>query len=248
MDFLRIRQKARERAEARSDPSAGEDEKKAPLPPAKEAPERAERLEDALKEELASLARSTPGADAEEDPLDEFFWREDEVAAGLPAILAAAPARPAEVEEARSEWLTFLLAGEEYAVAIENLREILKAPAITEVPRAPAHVLGVIMVRGEVIAVFDPRRRLGLPAAAPTRQSRVLVCDAGSGRRGLLVDAVSQVVRLTPSQVEPRPTGIGGASAEFIHGIGRQGDRMFILLDLAEVVRDGGPAHPAEAK
>ncbi|HTT71165.1 MAG TPA: chemotaxis protein CheW [Anaeromyxobacteraceae bacterium] len=245
MDFLRIRQKAKERAEARPGPPVREEGEASPPEPAPPAPS-PDRIEDALREELASLA-STSTAALAQDPLDEFFWREDEVAAGLPAILAAAPVRPAEVEEARSEWLTFLLAGEEYAVAIENLREILKAPAITEVPRAPPHVLGVIMVRGEVISVFDPRRRLGLPGAAPTRQSRVLVCDAGSGRRGLLVDAVSQVVRLTPSQVEPRPTGIGGASAEFIDGIGRDNDRMFILLDLAEVLRDGAPLYPAEA-
>ena len=247
MDFLRIRQKARERAEARPDrPARAEAEvQEAPALLAHEPPT-SERLEDALREELSTLASTLPAAERL-DPLDDFFWREDEVAGGLPGILSAAPARAAEVEEARSEWLTFLLGGEEYAVAIGQLREILKAPAITEVPRAPPHVLGVIMVRGEVIAVFDPRRRLGLPAVAPSRQSRVLVCDAGSGRRGLLVDAVSQVVRLASSQVESRPTGIGGTCAEYIGGIGREGDRMYILLDLVEVLRDGAPAHPVEA-
>ncbi|HUK66959.1 MAG TPA: chemotaxis protein CheW, partial [Anaeromyxobacteraceae bacterium] len=191
MDFLRIRQKARERAEARQDPSASESPKTVPPPPpVAQAPEKGERLEDLLKEELASLARSSPEPEQGPDPLDEFFWREDEEVLGLPAVLSTSPARLPEIEEARSEWLTFMLGGEEYGVAIGQVREILKAPSITEVPRAPSHVLGVIMVRGEVIAVFDPRQRLGLPAAAPSRQSRVLVCEAGAGRRGLLVDAV----------------------------------------------------------
>ncbi len=182
------------------------------------------------------------------DPLDEFFWREGEVAPGLPDFAGLAPVRASvETSEARKEWLTFFLAGEEYAVAIEQVREILKAPDITEVPRAPAHVLGVIMVRGEVIAILDPRRRLGLPTARPGRQARVLVCDVGDGPRGLLVDSVSNVVRLPPSSVEARPTGIGGPSAECIAGIGRDRDRLFILLDLAAVLRDAAPARPAEA-
>jgi purine-binding chemotaxis protein CheW len=247
MDFLRTKEKARERTEApEKSPARSNGAALGSAEPASAPRTEPERLEDALREELDILAR-TAREQARQDPLDEFFWREDEVVPGLPAILATATARPVEVEEVRTEWLTFLLGGEEYAVAIGQLREILKAPAITEVPRAPSHVLGVIMVRGEVIAVFDPRRRLGLPAASPSRQSRVLVCDAGTGRRGLLVDAVSQVVRLAPSQVEPKPTGIGGAGADFIDGIGRDGDRMFILLDLAEVLADGVPVHPAEA-
>jgi purine-binding chemotaxis protein CheW len=247
MDFLGMKEKARERTEAPGDPAAranGPGDGAAESAPAPRT--EPERLEDALREELDTLAR-TARERARQDPLDEFFWREDEVVPGLPAILATATPRPAEAEEVKTEWLTFLLGGEEYAVAIGDLREILKAPAITEVPRAPSHVLGVIMVRGEVIAVFDPRRRLGLPAASPSRQSRVLVCDAGAGRRGLLVDAVSQVVRLAPSQVEPKPTGIGGAGADFIDGIGREGERMFILLNLAEVLADGVPVHPTEA-
>ncbi len=182
------------------------------------------------------------------DPLDEFFWREGEVASGLPELIGLAPVRASvETSEARKEWLTFFLAGEEYAVAIEQVREILKAPDITEVPRAPAHVLGVIMVRGEVIAILDLRRRLGLPTATPGRQARVLVCDAGDGPRGLLVDAVSNVVRLPPSSVEALPSGIGGPSAEYIAGIGRDRDRLFILLDLAAVLRDAALARPAEA-
>ena len=181
------------------------------------------------------------------DPLDDFFWREDEVAPGFPDFGGVAPVRATMESEARTEWLTFFLAGEEYAVAIEQVREILKAPDITEVPRAPVHVLGVIMVRGEVIAILDPRRRLGLPTATPGRQARVLVCDAGDGPRGLLVDAVSNVVRLPPSSLEARPSGIGGPSAEFISGIGRDRDRLFILLDLAAVLRDAAPGRPAEA-
>ena len=181
------------------------------------------------------------------DPLDEFFWREDETALGLPELLAPAPApRGQEAEEVRTEWLTFTLAGEEYAVALASVREILKAPSITAVPRAPKHVLGVIMVRGEVIAIFDPRALLGLSQGSPGRHARVLVCDAGDGPCGLLVDSVSQVVRLGSSSIEARPNGVGATSAEYIAGIGRERDRLFILLDLVAVLQDVLP--PAEAQ
>jgi len=244
MDFLRIRQKAKERAQTR-------EREAAPRVP-ELGPERVQRIEDALREELAVAVVTPPEPPAaapdacdpaEDDPLDDFFWREDEVAPSLPDVVAAAPARAAsEIAEPRREWLTFLLGGEEYAVEIGHVREILKAPAITEVPRAPAHVLGVIMVRGEVIAVYDPRRRLGLPTSPATRQARVVVCDAGEGLRGMLVDAVSQVVRLPASAIEARPSGIGGPSADYIASIGREGQRLFILLDLAAVLRDAIPA------
>ncbi len=180
----------------------------------------------------------------ERDPLDEFFWREDEEAEGLPdlasPVAAAEPVRSQEVEE----WLTFRLGAEEYAVAIGYVREVLKAPAITEVPRVPPHVLGVIMVRGEVIAVLDPRIRLDLPPGKPSREQRVLICDAGEGPRGLLVDAVSQVVRLGTTSVEPRPNGVGGLAAEAILGIGREENGFYVLLDLPVLL---GVAEPEAA-
>jgi purine-binding chemotaxis protein CheW len=183
------------------------------------------------------------------DPLDEFFYREDEAAPGLPDLDFAAPAAPGPVEVADPgrEYLTFGLGYEEYAIEIDRVREVLKAPVITDVPRAPRHVLGVIMVRGDIIAVFDPRRRLGLPEVDRTDSPRVLVCDDGLGSVGLLVDAVSQVVRLRRSDIEPRPQGVGSVSAEYITGIGRQAGRMFIVLDLPVVLR-GKTAGGAEAR
>jgi purine-binding chemotaxis protein CheW len=186
-----------------------------------------------------------------EDALADFFYRPDEEAPPVPAL--GAPGEPAAGEDpdsaVREEYLTFLLGGEEYALAIERVREVMKPPPITEVPRAPPHVLGVVTVRGEVVAVFDPRRRLGLPGAAPAEgQGRIVIVDAGEGPCGLLVDAVASVVRLRPGSIEPCPQGIGGASAECLAGIGREADRLFTVLDLGAFLRraPGTPRRPDE--
>lgn len=182
--------------------------------------------------------------DARTDPLDEFFYRPDEEEIDLPELdTSAGPETPAE--EAQRELLAFELFGEAYAVDIQLIREIVRVPPITEVPRAPADVLGVMSLRGEVLPVFDLRRRLGLPPSEeePSKRARVLVLDAGEGLVGVLVDRVAQVVRLDPSSIEPTPQGLGtGIQTEFLGGIGRSKDRMFILLDICATLAGAGRA------
>ncbi|HEX9049434.1 MAG TPA: chemotaxis protein CheW [Anaeromyxobacter sp.] len=192
---------------------------------------------------------AVPGRSASRAPLDEFFYRPDEETPELPELGASAAPAPEDDAEAavREEYLTFLLGREEYAVAIERVREVVRAPPVTEVPRAPAHVLGVVTVRGEVMAVLDPRRRLGLPGTAPLDGAgRIVIVDAGDGACALLVDAVSSVVRLPAGAIEPCPQGIGGPRAEFLAGIGREGDRLFTVLDLGALLRRAAAAGPQE--
>jgi purine-binding chemotaxis protein CheW len=187
-----------------------------------------------------------PRAAVERDPLDEFFFRPDEEVPALDSFPADAELATAGSPEDAGveEFLTFRLGVEEYAVAIERVREVLKSQPITEVPRAPAGVLGVVTVRGEVVAVFDPRRRLGLPGAPPPEGSgRIVIVDDGEGPRGLLVDAVASVVRLARGSIEPCPQGIGGASADCLAGIGRERSRLFTVLELGALLRRA-PAPP----
>ena len=174
------------------------------------------------------------------DPLDDFFYRADEPGPEL-GVLAApleAAAPPAEAVE-RIEYLTFLLGTEEYGVEIARVREVMRSPPITEVPRAPPDVLGVITVRGEVVAVFDPRRRLGLPRATSAEGGRVIIVDDGAGPCGLLVDAVASVARLPKGSIEACPQGIGGASADCLQGIGRDDGRLFTLLSIPALLKPG---------
>src|SRR5579864_3052713 len=109
----------------------------------------------------------------------------------------------------RVEYPSFGLAGETYAVAIELVAEILRPPPITEVPRAPENVLGVISVRGKLVTVIDLRRRFNLPSATIDRRSRILLADGNNEQVGLLVDDVQQVWRLANEEIEP-PSVLGG--------------------------------------
>lgn len=185
-------------------------------------------------------SRRTPGADA----LADFFYRPDEqLGEELADLVPESEEQAPTADEPLREFLGFELAGEHYAVELERIREIVKVYSITEVPRAPADVLGVTSVRGEVMPVFDLRRRLRLPRAEgePERRARVVIVDIGDGSVGLLVDAVESVVRLRGSTIEAPPPGLGAnVESEYLVGIGRVEDRMYVLLNLSTVLAGAG--------
>ena len=206
-----------------------------------------EPLATTVPEPDRALARVPPEAPLaprpeEADPLDAFFYRPDEEAAFVPLL-----GGPVEVEPAAPapqpivEFLTFLADKEEFGIPIEAVREVMRAPAITEVPRAPANVLGIVTVRGEVVVVLDARRRLGLGAPGSAGLgARIVIVDSGEGPLGLLVDGVSSVVRLPRGSIEPCPQGI--VAADCVTGIGRSKDRLFMLIDVAMLLSRGRPA------
>ena len=136
--------------------------------------------------------------------------------------------------------LTVVVGGEVYGVEILSIREIIKLREITEVPRAPRFLLGVVTVRGLVLPVVDLRLRLRLEVPALGRNARILVVMHKNERFGLLVDEVRGVVRFADDQVEPPPTSLSPSEAPFLAGIGRYPDegeeRMVILLSLDAVL------------
>ncbi|MFI5299478.1 MAG: chemotaxis protein CheW, partial [Polyangiales bacterium] len=129
-----------------------------------------------------------------------------------------------------------------YAVPISCVKEILKPPPITDVPRAPADVLGVISVRGRIVTVRDLRRRLHLPEAPLSRKSRILLAELPEQpgetieRVGLYVDEVLQVYRLADAEIESAVNVLGSELAECVAGIGRQEGEMIILIDLRPIL------------
>lgn len=143
------------------------------------------------------------------------------------------------VAEATETLLAVEVAHETYGIATAAVREIIKVGEITEVPRMPRFLLGVISVRGVIIPVLDLRRRLGFAAAEPGRAARIVIVTVGEDRFGLRVDDVLGLERFRASEVEPAPAifGSGRAGPErHIQGVGRaieRPDRIVIFLDLS---------------
>ena len=132
--------------------------------------------------------------------------------------------------------LRFDLCGACYAIPIERIREIVRLRPITPVPRAPDDINGVIALRGEIIQVIDLRVRLSLPAAPPTKSSRILIVLGEEGRvAGILVDAVTEVMRVPEEALRPAT----GGETETVESLCLSGDTLVSLMDLDRVLRSG---------
>ena len=142
-----------------------------------------------------------------------------------------------EEEEEQLQLLTFKLAGEEYALNIMDIKEIIRPKVATEVPRTPDFILGIFSLRGTIIPVFDVSLRLGLPRGERGSQNRIVVVKSMENFFGLHVDSVVQVLDIPLSKIEPPPEILGGVEGEFLRGIGRIDDRLIILLNLDRVLK-----------
>lgn len=143
-----------------------------------------------------------------------------------------------ETIDGGDRYLSFVLGGESYAASIMDVREILTIRSLTDVPRAPREVLGVVSKRGLVLPVIDLATALGL--RTPDRQlrasQRVLVVGDGDRICGLRVDAVSEVIKLSAQNIESVPPSIGVKNAGLLLGLGRIESQLYILLDLGAVL------------
>lgn len=132
--------------------------------------------------------------------------------------------------------VVFDLAGEHYGVDIAAVEGIIKLQAITTVPHAPAFVEGVTNLRGKVLPVIDLRKRFGLPQAQPTKDSRIVVVEMNGATVGMVVDGVSEVLRVGAEAIEPPSPIVTTVDSAFIRGIAKVGERLVILLDLGKVL------------
>ena len=132
--------------------------------------------------------------------------------------------------------VTFRLGNEEYAVDILKVQEINRMKEITRVPNTPAYVEGVINLRGKVIPVVNLRSKFSLDERDNDTQSRIMIMDIQGITMGLVVDGVSEVLRIPANIVEPTPPMAANISTEFIKGIAKLEDRLIILLDMDMLV------------
>lgn len=133
-----------------------------------------------------------------------------------------------------AQYLTFVLGDEVFAMDIRTVREIIQYGPMTPVPLMPGFVRGVINLRGAVVPVIDLQARFGRTPACVSKKTCIVIFDTvRTGERvelGLLVDAVSEVVDIAASQIEPPPNFGGSVRRDFIEGMGKLGNRFVVIL------------------
>jgi purine-binding chemotaxis protein CheW len=180
------------------------------------------------------------------EQLNQFFYNPDEDAGELLGlVLQNRAVAVLQSEQPAQEFVAFFLENECYAIPIQAIREVIRVLELTEIPRAPKNLLGVIKRGPEVLPVYDLKVRLKLRDQAPclcgpdrdltslSRLSRILIVHEPQGDLGILVDRVLGVVRLAPSTIEPLPPGIGGG--DHLLGLAHSGNDLLILLDVHRV-------------
>jgi purine-binding chemotaxis protein CheW len=133
----------------------------------------------------------------------------------------------------------FRIGKETFGVPIGLVHEIVRVPEITAVPDAPEYVEGVINLRGKIVSVIDLRKRFGEKRIERTRKNRILVAEIERKMVGLIVDAASEVLRISPNEIEDPPDVLDDAEIKYVTGVGKLNGRLVILVDLAKIMQKG---------
>jgi purine-binding chemotaxis protein CheW len=134
------------------------------------------------------------------------------------------------------ELLTFVLAGEQYAVSIEHLVEIVTPRTATPVPNADRAIVGIISLRGTIVTVIDVRQKLGHQPGAGSNDTRTIVAERNGETLGFEVDRVLRVLKVGTAAIEPHPVVHPSEQTEAIRGVFRQANALTILLDLDKLL------------
>ncbi len=133
------------------------------------------------------------------------------------------------------QFVCFKLANEEYAVDIQLVQEAIKPPKITKIPQMPAFSLGVINNRGNIMPVFDLRKKFHIADKAFTHDTRFLVTSVDGAIISLVVDQVLDNVKFDMAQVDPAPQVKMNIDRDYIQGLGELDNRMIVILDLEKM-------------
>ena len=149
-------------------------------------------------------------------------------------------AASAAMQQDQQQYLTFMLGGETYAMGILAIKEIIEYGNITEVPRMPDFIRGVINLRGAVVPVIDLGARFGKRATDITRRTCIVIIEVANGEGtqdiGVMVDAVNEVLEISASEIEPAPSFGANIRADFIDGMGKINGKFVIILNIHQVL------------
>ena len=149
-----------------------------------------------------------------------------------------------QVNEAVSQYLSFHMGGEVFALPIERVREVLDYTSVTRVPRMPEYMRGVFNVRGSVVPVVDLKLRLDLGSTEAGTDTCIIIiellCDEGSAVLGLMADSVREVLDIPPGNIEEAPKLGTKLDTRFLEGIAKADEEFIMLLDIGQIFADSG--------
>ena len=128
--------------------------------------------------------------------------------------------------------------GNHFGIDILSVREVIRMVEITPVPEAPEFVEGVFNLRGEIIPALDLRRRLGQENPEINLTTRIVICEIDQVTVGLIVDAVTEILRLPEDRVKPPPSIVEQVERKFVSGVATLPDKLLVVLDLREVLTE----------
>lgn len=145
-----------------------------------------------------------------------------------------------DIAETADQFLSFLIAEEEYGIEILKVQEIKSWGPYTPLPKSPDYVLGVINLRGAIVPIIDLRCRFGLPATEYTATTAVIIVRTGDDDHeriiGLVVDSVSEVYHLSPDAIQDASEGSQSEKPSYVRGFGQIEDKLVILVNLDPII------------
>ena len=133
----------------------------------------------------------------------------------------------------------FRIGRETFGVPIEMVHEIVRVPEITAVPDSPEYIEGVINLRGKIVSIVDLRKRFGEKQTTRNKKNRILVVEVDTKMVGLIVDAASEVLKMSHTHVEAPPNVFEEGELNYVTGVGKLNDRLIILIDLNKILQKG---------
>lgn len=143
--------------------------------------------------------------------------------------------------------VSFRLAQEEYGIEITKVQEIILMGEITRVPQTPDYIKGLINLRNTVIPIVDLRLRFGLAQEPAGDETRIMVVNVQGKTIGIIVDAVSEVLRISPEQIAPPPPTVAGLGREYLTGLVKFEKRLLIMLDIDKILSESEVAQVSAA-
>jgi purine-binding chemotaxis protein CheW len=144
------------------------------------------------------------------------------------------------MEAQEGKYLTFILGSEEYGILIKRVKEIIGIMDITNIPRTPEFIKGVINLRGKIIPIMDLRLRFGLEEKEYNQRTCIIVVEINAGeikkQMGIVVDTVSEVVNIQKNEIDPSTKYDVSGETDFLMGLGKIKGKVILLLDIDQIL------------